>query len=64
MEHARRDNKLDAQTFISVSSFLASPNDFRILWKGYNNKVKRNISETLLIRKHQPLLNIHENSVA
>ena len=63
MEHARRDNKLDAQTFISVSSFLASPNDFRILWKGYN-KVKRNISETLLIRKHQPLLNIHENSVA
>ena len=64
MEDARRDNKLDAQTFISVSSFLASPNDFRILWKGYNNKVKRNISETLLIRKHQPLLNIHENSVA
>ena len=64
MEDARRDNKLDGQTFISVSSFLASPNDFRILWKGYNNKVKRNISETLLIRKHQPLLNIHENSVA
>ena len=56
MEHARKDNKLDAQTFTSISSFLASPNDFRILCKGYNNKGKRNVSETLL--------NIHENSVA
>ena len=64
MEHARKDNKLDAQTFTSISSFLASPNDFRILCKGYNNKGKINVSETLLIRKHQPLLNIHENSVA
>ena len=64
MEHARSDNKLHAQTFTSISSFLVSPNNFRILWKGYNNKEKRNVSETLLIRKHQSLLNIHENSVA
>ena len=42
---------------------LVSPNDFGTLWKGYTNKVKINVSETVLIRKHQPLLNIHENSV-
>ena len=42
-----------------------SPNDFRIPQKGYNNnKVKRKISEALLIRKHRTSLNIHENSVA
>ena len=41
-----------------------SPNGFRILQKRYkNNKVKRKISEALLMRKHQPSLNIHENSV-
>ena len=39
-----------------------SPNNFRVLQKGYNNKVKRQISEALLIRKHQSSLNIHENS--
>ena len=42
---------------------LISPNGFILLWKGYNNKGMRNVSETLLIRKHLPLLNIHENSV-
>ena len=41
-----------------------SPNDFRILQKGYNNnKVKRKTSEDLLIRKHQPSLNIHKKLV-
>ena len=41
-----------------------SPKNFRVLLKGYNNnKVKRQISEALLIRKHQSLLNIHQNSV-
>ena len=42
---------------------LVSPNDFRILWKGYTNKGKINVSETVLIRKHQSLLNIRENLV-
>ena len=41
-----------------------STNDFRILQKRYNNnKVKRKTSEALLIRKHRPLLNIHEKLV-
>ena len=41
-----------------------SPNNFRILQKGYNNnKTKRKISEALPIRKHQSSLNIHENSI-
>ena len=42
---------------------LVSPNDFRILWKGYTNKGKINVSETVLIRKHHPLLNIRQKSV-
>ena len=41
-----------------------SPNDFRILQERYNNKkVKRKISEALLIMKHRPSVNIHENLV-
>ena len=50
-------------TFQSGHPFV-SPNNFRILRKEYNNnKVKRKKSEALLIRKHQPSLNIRENSV-
>ena len=38
-----------------------SLNNFRILQRGYNNnKVKRKMSEVLLIRKHRPSLNIRE----
>ena len=41
-----------------------SLNYFRKLQKGYNNKkVKTKISKALLIKKHQPLLNINENLV-
>ena len=41
-----------------------SLNHFKVLQKGYNNnKIKRKISEAILIRKYQHSLNIHENSV-
>ena len=65
MEHAGKDNKSHMLKHTLRSGHpLVSPNDFRILQKGYNNsKVKRKISEALLIRKHRPSLNIHENSV-
>ena len=50
-------------TFQSGHPFV-SPNNFRILRNEYNNnKVKIKKSEALLIRKHQPSLNIRENSV-
>ena len=42
---------------------LVSPNNFRIFSKGYTNKGKINVSEAVLFSKHQPLLNIRENSV-
>ena len=42
---------------------LVSPHDFIILWKGYTNKGRINILEIALIKKHEPFLNIHENSV-
>ena len=65
MEHAGKDNKSHMLKHTLQSGHPSvSPNDFRILQKGYNNnKVKRKISGSLLIRKHQPSLNIHENSV-
>ena len=41
-----------------------SKTDYRILRNRHsNNKVKRKVSLPLLIRKHQPLLNMHENLV-
>ena len=63
MEHAGKENKLHMLKHSLQSGHPSvSPNDFRILQKGYNNnKVKRKISEALLIRKHRPSLNIHEN---
>ena len=65
MEHAGKDNKLHMHKHTLQSGHPSvSPNDFRILQKGYNNnKVKRKISEALLIRKRRPSLNIHENLV-
>ena len=65
MEHAGKNSKshMLKHTFQSGHPFV-SPNNFRILRKEYNNnKVKRQKSEALLIRKHQPSLNIRENSV-
>ena len=65
MERAGKDNKSHMLKHTLQSGHPSvSANDFRILQKGYNNsKVKRKISEALLIRKHRPSLNIHENSV-
>ena len=61
MEHAGKDNKSHMLKY-TLQSGYPSPNDFRILQKGYNNnKVKRKISEALLIRKYRPSLNKHEN---
>ena len=65
MEHAGKDSKLHMlkSTFQSGHPSV-SPNDFRILQKWYNNsKVKSKISVALLIKKHRPSLNMHENSV-
>ena len=66
MEHAGKDNKSHMLNHTLQSGDPSvSPNNFRILQKGYNNnKVKRKISEALLIRKHRPSLNIRENSVS
>lgn len=65
MKHASKDNKLDMLKYELQSGYPSVfLNNFRILLKEYNkNKVKRKISEALLIRKKQGLLNIHENSV-
>ena len=65
MEHAGKDNKLHIlKDTVQSGHPSVFPNNFRILQKGYNNnKVKRKISEALLIRKRRPSLNIHENLV-
>ena len=66
MEHAGKDNKSHMLKHALQSGHPSvSPNDFRILQKGYNsNKVKRKILKALLIRKYRPSLNMHENSVS
>ena len=65
MKHADKENKSHMLKHTLQSGHPSvSTNDFRILQKGYNNKkVKRKIPEALLIRKHRPSLNIHENLV-
>ena len=65
MKHADKENKSHMLKHTLQSGHPSvSKNDFRILQKGYNNKkVKRKIPEALLIRKHRPSLNIHENLV-
>ena len=43
----------------------SSLNEFKILGKGFNNnRVKRKISEALLIKQYQPNLNTQENSIS
>ena len=54
MEHAGRDN---ISHMLQSRHPSVSPNDFRILRKVYNSKVKRKISEAILNRKRQPLFN-------
>ena len=63
-EHAGKDNKSYMLVHTHQSGHPSvSPNYIRILQKGYkSNKVKRQISETLLIRKHRTLSNIYESS--
>ena len=64
MDHASKDNKSHMLKHTLQSDTSVSPNNFRILQKGYNNsKVKRKMSEALLIGKHRLSLNIHENLV-
>ena len=42
-----------------------SLNEFKILGKGFNNnRVKRKISEALLIKQYRPTLNTQENSIS
>lgn len=54
MEHASKDNKSHMLKHrLQSGNSSVSPNEFRILWKGYNSKLKRIISEALLIRKHE-----------
>ena len=55
MKHAGKDKKSHMLKHTLQSSHPSvSSKDFRILQKGYNkSKVKRKISEVLLIRKHR-----------
>ena len=42
-----------------------SLNEFKIIVKGFdNNRVKRKISEALLIKQYRPTLNKQENSIS
>ena len=55
MAHAGKVNKSHMLKHRLQSGHSSiSPNEFKILWKGYNNnKLKGKVSEALLIRKHE-----------
>ena len=63
-EHGGKDNKSHVLKHTCESGHKAvSINDFKVLKKGFkNHKMKRKISEALLIKKIKPTLNKQENS--
>ena len=67
-ERVKEHNGHDKSSHL-VKHFLGSGHNpvchgnFRILDKSYNNTFKRKVTETLLIKKHKPSLNVQEKSV-
>ena len=64
-EHAGKDSKSHMLQHTHQSGHTAvSIDNFRIVKRGFKNqKMKRKISEALLIKKYRPSLNKQENSV-
>ena len=64
-EHGGKDNKSHVLLHSIKSGHPAViMDDFKILRKGFKgHKMRRKISEALLIKKHRPSLNKQENSV-
>lgn len=65
LEHAGKDKKSHMLRHTLQSGHPSvSLSDFKILVKGYkNNRMKRKISEALLIKQYRPTLNKQENSI-
>ena len=65
LDHAGRDqNSHLFKHFIESGHPVLYMNNYKILEKGYRNKVrKRKIAEVLLIKKIKPTLNKQDNSV-
>ena len=66
LEHAGKDKKSHMLQHTSQSGHPSvSLKEFKILGKGFNNnRVKRKISEALLIEQYRPTLNTQENSIS
>ena len=66
LEHAGKDKKSNMLRHTLQSGHPSvSLNEFKTLGKGFNNnRVKRKISEALLIKQYQPTLNTQENSIS
>ena len=64
-EHGGKDSKSHVLKYTyGLVHKAVSKNDFKVLKKGFkNHKMKRNISEALLIKKITPTLNKQENCV-
>ena len=64
-EHVGKDKKSHMlQHTLQSGHPSVSLNEFKILGKGFsNNRVKRKISEALLIKQYRPILNTQENSM-
>ena len=66
LEHAGKDKKSNMLPHTLQSGHPSVLlNEFKILGKDFNdNRVKRKISETLLIKQYRPILNTQENSIS
>ena len=66
LEHAGKDKKSHMlQHTLQSGHPSVSLNEFKILGEGFNNnRVKRKISEVLLIKQYRPTLNTQENSIS
>ena len=65
LEHAGKNKKSHMlQHTLQSGHTSVSLNEFKILRKDFNKRVKRNISEALLIKQYWPTLNTQENSIS
>ena len=66
LEHAGKDKKSHMlQHNLQSGHPSVSLNEFKILGKGFNNnRMKRRISEALLIKQYRPTLNTQENLIS
>ena len=61
-EHAHLDKKSAIYKNSQAKNLEVSPEDFKILEKGFPNLLERRIAESLYVKEYQPKLNDQKDS--